>query len=602
MPPARVRAVMAREPPVDDALWREAAELGWFGLALPEDAGGAGYGLPEAMLLFEELGRALVPGPWLGTVLAARALGGDAGARDALGDVLAGRRRVAVVDDPGGPRSVRARRSTATAPRVARRRPAPMRFLVLGATAVRSWMRDARRRPRSTARPSMDPTRRLGTRRRSRGVARRPLDGDAAALAAEGDRARRGRGASASRSATLEMSVEYAKVRQQFGKPIGTFQAIKHRCADMAVRAEVARVGRRPTRRSRVRRRRARRRLPRRACAKALAADAAIAERHRQRPEPRRHGLHLGVGRAPVPEARAAARALLRHADGAPRRARGAVARGGLRRRRCSAARRASRRSAIADFRRYVLGQGVSLVGFWMQSVAQGWLVYRLSGSELALGAVAFVAYLPVLCLSPVAGVVADRVDKWRLIMRHADARRCCWRSRSGALVVTRPGRPCPLVGGAARALLGIVGRVRPADAAVVHGRDGRRRTICRARSRSTRPSSTRRASSARPIAGILVATVGRGAVLLPERRELPGRAVGARRACGCGRRRRAVARHGGRGLRSGLRYVRRQPAQAALLLALGLVSALGAPGERPHAVAGAAHLRPRRRPATGCC
>ena len=40
---------------------------------------------------------------------------------------------------------------------------------------------------------------------------------------------------------TLEQSVEYAKVRQQFGKPIGTFQAIKHRCADMAVRAEVAR-------------------------------------------------------------------------------------------------------------------------------------------------------------------------------------------------------------------------------------------------------------------------------------------------------------------------------------------------------------------------
>src|SRR4029078_5336053 len=69
MPPARVRAVMASDAPVDRAFWRQAAELGWLGLALPEAAGGAGYGLPEAMLLFTELGRALAPGPWLGSVL-----------------------------------------------------------------------------------------------------------------------------------------------------------------------------------------------------------------------------------------------------------------------------------------------------------------------------------------------------------------------------------------------------------------------------------------------------------------------------------------------------------------------------------------------------
>ena len=48
-PSARVRAVMASEPPVDASLWREAGELGWFGLALPEASGGAGYDLPEAM-------------------------------------------------------------------------------------------------------------------------------------------------------------------------------------------------------------------------------------------------------------------------------------------------------------------------------------------------------------------------------------------------------------------------------------------------------------------------------------------------------------------------------------------------------------------------
>ena len=50
-----------------------------------------------------------------------------------------------------------------------------------------------------------------------------------------------------------------------------------------------------------------------------------------------------------------------------------------------------------------------------MQSVAQGWLVYRLSGSALALGVVAFAGYLPILCLAPVAGVIADRLPRRRV-------------------------------------------------------------------------------------------------------------------------------------------------------------------------------------------
>jgi len=69
------------------------------------------------------------------------------------------------------------------------------------------------------------------------------------------------------------------------------------------------------------------------------------------------------------------------------------------------------------NYRLFIAGQGISLIGFWMQSVAQGWLVYRLSGSALALGVVAFAGYLPVLCLAPVAGVVADRVSRHRLIV-----------------------------------------------------------------------------------------------------------------------------------------------------------------------------------------
>ena len=62
------------------------------------------------------------------------------------------------------------------------------------------------------------------------------------------------------------------------------------------------------------------------------------------------------------------------------------------------------------NFRLFVVGQGISLVGFWMQSVAQGWLVYRLEGRPLDLGKVAFAGYLPILCLAPFAGVVANVV------------------------------------------------------------------------------------------------------------------------------------------------------------------------------------------------
>jgi 3-oxocholest-4-en-26-oyl-CoA dehydrogenase beta subunit len=69
--PARVRQVMIAEPAVDEALWHEAASLGWFGLALPEDADGAGYGLVEAALLFQEIGRGVIPGPWLGATACA---------------------------------------------------------------------------------------------------------------------------------------------------------------------------------------------------------------------------------------------------------------------------------------------------------------------------------------------------------------------------------------------------------------------------------------------------------------------------------------------------------------------------------------------------
>ena len=232
LPSTRVRAIMAEEPPFDAAVWQAAGELGWFGLAVPEAQGGAGYGLPEAMLLFTELGRAVAPGPWLGTVLAALSVHGLA----EHPGILAGECRVAVVDDPAGVLGLGARAS-GTVTGVADVG-AASHLLLLGASHVRFVARDTRGIT-VTSTPCMDPTRRLSA------VAFDGVDVNVVSSQAEGLRqiatvlaaaeavgvAERG----------LEMSVEYGKVRHQFGKPIGSFQAIKHRCADMAVRAEVAR-------------------------------------------------------------------------------------------------------------------------------------------------------------------------------------------------------------------------------------------------------------------------------------------------------------------------------------------------------------------------
>jgi MFS family permease len=71
----------------------------------------------------------------------------------------------------------------------------------------------------------------------------------------------------------------------------------------------------------------------------------------------------------------------------------------------------------VPNYRRYVSGQSVSLIGTWMQMIAQSWLVLTLTHSSLALGAIVAVQTLPVLVLGPYGGVIADRVDKRRLMV-----------------------------------------------------------------------------------------------------------------------------------------------------------------------------------------
>jgi alkylation response protein AidB-like acyl-CoA dehydrogenase len=241
LPMERVRALMGAPQSEYAEVWRHAAVLGFFALGLPEALGGAGYALTEEMVLFEELGRSLAPGPWLGSVLAAHALArGGAEARQALAAVVAGELRAAACIDPwGDPLKVQGDRVSG------RRRAVLGAGLADGFVVVDEAALLFVRRGDGVAveaGPSLDETNPVGN------VAFRDascivLSRDAADVAALRRAATVLSCAEAvgGTARTVEMSVDYAKVRHQFGKPIGSFQAVKHRCADMAVRAEVAR-------------------------------------------------------------------------------------------------------------------------------------------------------------------------------------------------------------------------------------------------------------------------------------------------------------------------------------------------------------------------
>src|SRR5258705_13653443 len=69
------------------------------------------------------------------------------------------------------------------------------------------------------------------------------------------------------------------------------------------------------------------------------------------------------------------------------------------------------------NFRLFFSGQIISLIGTWMQTVAQSWLVYRLTGSSALLGSVNFASQIPVFLLSPAGGLVADRYNRHRIVI-----------------------------------------------------------------------------------------------------------------------------------------------------------------------------------------
>jgi len=263
-PESEVRRVMATESGYDPQLWRRMSDdLGLQGFTIPAEYGGSGFGAAELQIVLEEMGRALVCGPFFASsVLATNVLlsADDTTARTDLlpgladGSCIA---TLAALGETGGYDAadvfeVRATPIGEGHALTGRRTfvpdaPAADLFLVTAATddgpgvfAVDATASGVER----TALSTLDETRKQGTVEFTGSPARligragegwtileRALVLSSAALAAEHvGGARR----------ALEMAVEYAKVREQFGRVIGSFQAIKHRCADILLAVEAA--------------------------------------------------------------------------------------------------------------------------------------------------------------------------------------------------------------------------------------------------------------------------------------------------------------------------------------------------------------------------
>jgi alkylation response protein AidB-like acyl-CoA dehydrogenase len=260
--PATVRLLWDDPRGASESMWKEMAQLGWLGLSLPEEHGGSGLGMVETALLLEELGRAAYPGPYWPTMLVAAAIaehGSDAQKTRWLGAIAAGDARASLTlldaDLDWSPDAV-ATRAEKT----------PGGWVLTGTKRYVAWSHVASvllvpaRAPEGvtlflvdpaaaglTSSPvqCMDP----GTRWVDLTLDKVPVGAeDVLGAPGSGSAAlawllrRAGVGAAAEMLGAarrcLDMAVGYAKVREQFGQPIGSFQAIRHKCADMLLEVE----------------------------------------------------------------------------------------------------------------------------------------------------------------------------------------------------------------------------------------------------------------------------------------------------------------------------------------------------------------------------
>jgi alkylation response protein AidB-like acyl-CoA dehydrogenase len=231
------RALLEAEREERPAFWDEVAGLGWLGLHVAEEHGGSGFGLEELVVVVEQMGRAIAPGPFVPTVLASAILAAAA-PDDVQKRLLPGLADGSVIGAVGLGGEVTVSGDTASG----------SAGVILGAGLADVLLvpagDDVVVVERSDGGVSVDvPTNLDPTRRSARvsfdGVACEVLPGAAGALL---DLARLVLSAEAvgiARECT-ESAAEYAKEREQFGRPIAMFQGVKHHCANMLVSAELA--------------------------------------------------------------------------------------------------------------------------------------------------------------------------------------------------------------------------------------------------------------------------------------------------------------------------------------------------------------------------
>jgi alkylation response protein AidB-like acyl-CoA dehydrogenase len=229
IPPAVARAALEAERDDRPGFWDALAAPGWLGLHVAEEHGGGGYGFVEQAVVLEELGRAVAPGPYVPSVIASavlQAAGGPA-ATELLPRLAAGELTAALVL-PGSDAAL----GGALADVIVTKSEAGWVAIDAGPGVV-------------TEAKSVDPTRRMAR-----------VDLTAAGAVPESRRLGPVDDARVTTIATVllaaeaigvaqwcvETAAEYAKVRVQFGRPIGQFQGVKHRCAEMLARLELARA------------------------------------------------------------------------------------------------------------------------------------------------------------------------------------------------------------------------------------------------------------------------------------------------------------------------------------------------------------------------
>jgi alkylation response protein AidB-like acyl-CoA dehydrogenase len=253
-------------PGYDETVWGHLGrEMGLAGLGIPEDVGGVGGGLPELSVVAEELGRSLLPVPFFsstvlaGQILAGAAEAGSADAPEALGELSAGEALAAFAGlDAAGCWRPDGLGVEATGDDAARRLNGTAEFVLDGMAAdhfvvaargadgcdlflVRAGDGQVQRRPRQTLDPSRGvatvsfddaPATALTSGGSGAAVVDQAVDTALVVLAAE---------QVGGAAACLDMAVDYAKIRYQFSRPIGSFQAIKHKLADLLLLVEMGR-------------------------------------------------------------------------------------------------------------------------------------------------------------------------------------------------------------------------------------------------------------------------------------------------------------------------------------------------------------------------